>query len=696
MSVTAVTPWDGGDLPPAVDLMPAFPAPLASLPALPPASDLPPASFQSAFLAILSSCFKQHQPLTAGEFYSAVANGPYASLLPAIDSFAAFPDLSPAAYEVFQQSAASPPHYIFINFQHCVAPIGAPWVRIASHSFILSTPSGLLAALFDADDASWQYIKLTDTQLLLLAQTTESSSSILSSLQYVVQCGSSIKLFPASALLANNGNNLPAMLASAGIKFSWQHRALLASYFAAASPPHSAETISESGWTSDFSAFCLGAAILRPEGSNASNATNVNSVPLQISSLKPFPQGSAEFPHEMLASLRPSWLRLACYASLAAPLLRKLSLQGFTLHLHGRTTTGKTTALELATACWASFAPHASHETPFLASWNTTGRALEELCLQHNDLPLPLDEIRTASPEVLEQATYAIANGQGRSRLTSTSSLIPVQSWRTIAISSGELCLSDILRTVHGGQLVRFLELPIPATQHIPFLETLKASLCAASLSSRPGPAFIEYLAMQSNESLACAFVQSCEAVASLASQYPNSQKLNRVLRHIALLHLTASLATASGCLPPAWSPDILTDLSPLLAASADATTTSDFITSCEALQNFLAANFDSKILPLGSTSQYRELAGWYTVAPCPENENLQTYNIVYLLASALRTALGDAALRLWLAEARASGILLASPTASRYTVKAPAACKGRPWVYALQYSRLQETLTPQ
>ena len=140
------------------------------------------------------------------------------------------------------------------------------------------------------------------------------------------------------------------------------------------------------------------------------------------------------------------------YAACAAPLLRILNCPNFTVDLSNRTSTGKTTVMKVA----ASVAGRPD-ETGVVHSWKHTRVGYERLASVTTDLPMFLDDTKTARrPEVVGEILYDHANGRGMMR-GNVDGLQLTSSWRSVLLSTGEGPAVDF--TQDGGTRGRVLSL---------------------------------------------------------------------------------------------------------------------------------------------------------------------------------------------------------------------------------------------
>lgn len=151
-------------------------------------------------------------------------------------------------------------------------------------------------------------------------------------------------------------------------------------------------------------------------------------------------------------------LMVAVSASLAGPLLRIVNRhQGGGIHFVGDSSSGKSTAVEIAASVWGP--------PEFIRSWSATANGLEGLAATRNDTCLILDEIDEASPQDIGKIVYMLCNGQGKQRASRIGNARKIQRWCTVALSTGERTLKSIMNDVgkdaNTGQMVRLLSIPI-------------------------------------------------------------------------------------------------------------------------------------------------------------------------------------------------------------------------------------------
>jgi uncharacterized protein (DUF927 family) len=177
-----------------------------------------------------------------------------------------------------------------------------------------------------------------------------------------------------------------------------------------------------------------------------------------------------------------SRLVLTISTGFAAPLLQLMEMEGGGLHLRGSSSTGKSTAANVAGSVWGGGGIRG-----YAQSWRTTDNALESVALGHCDALLILDEMGEAKAEVVSRTAYMLANGVGKLRANRTGDARPPAEWCTLFLSTGEVGLSEILaedgRTVRAGQEVRVVDIPADAGAGNGIFENLHGFNCAADFA---------------------------------------------------------------------------------------------------------------------------------------------------------------------------------------------------------------------
>jgi hypothetical protein len=201
--------------------------------------------------------------------------------------------------------------------------------------------------------------------------------------------------------------------------------------------------------------------------------------------------------------------RFILAASFAAPLLRILSQRIFFVYNWGGSKGGKTAALKAALSAWGD-------PERLMVNFNATQVALERMAGFYNDLPMGIDERQLAGnkQENLEKIVYMIASGTGRARGSKGGGLQALNTWRTVAIATGEEPLST--ETSQTGVSTRVLEI-----YGGPFTDEKSASLMhqqAGLNCGWAGPDFIRRVMHTDERTITAYYEKMVEQVYQIAN----------------------------------------------------------------------------------------------------------------------------------------------------------------------------------
>jgi putative DNA primase/helicase len=174
-----------------------------------------------------------------------------------------------------------------------------------------------------------------------------------------------------------------------------------------------------------------------------------------------------------------SRLLFAVSAAFAGMILHHVGQDSGGLHFVGSSSTGKTTALQVAASVYGG--------ASFVNNWRATSNGLEGLCSTHNDAALVLDELAQVDPRAAGEIVYMIGNGGGKARADRSGAARKRRAWRIIIISAGEIGLAQHMldggKVAKAGQEVRMIDIPAdPGAGHGLF-ETLHGYSGGAALS---------------------------------------------------------------------------------------------------------------------------------------------------------------------------------------------------------------------
>ncbi|MEE4384048.1 MAG: DUF927 domain-containing protein [Pseudomonadales bacterium] len=283
------------------------------------------------------------------------------------------------------------------------------------------------------------------------------------------------RAFPASRLQDPRGQ-LAGELAGMGLHVIPTQRARLMEYLASWQPPQRVQSVRRLGWhqADDGPPIfvlppnrVLGAREASPDRPGAPPRLIYQPESLSPSSASIRPGGSPDSWRREVAQVateHPMALFALC-VGLSGPLLDIAGVPSGGFNLFGRSSRGKTTALQLAASVWGRAAEPGAADASFILTWNQTGNAFEATAAAHNDTLLVLDELGQCDPFSLEKVTYMLSGGVGKQRLNKAAELRAARTWRTVLLSSGEVSvaerLGEIGRAPKAGQLVRLIDVPV-------------------------------------------------------------------------------------------------------------------------------------------------------------------------------------------------------------------------------------------
>ncbi|MGA5605951.1 DUF927 domain-containing protein [Streptomyces griseoincarnatus] len=234
--------------------------------------------------------------------------------------------------------------------------------------------------------------------------------------------------------------------------------------------------------------------------------------------------------------------RVAVAAALAAPLLKPLGLNSFTLDISSRSTKGKTTALQVALSVWADPSEHASA----MSNWRTTLYAIEKRLNLVRGIVTVFDETMAVTDDTLiDEVLYQLPMNHGKARSGGAfGNMLP---WETILLSSGERPALSF--TTSQGAAARIL-----GTTIAPFGDNGGAVAAAAregvlTNHGHAGPEFIQYVL--SRLALPNGRDKLRERHRTLVDEFRGASDMtNRRAPMVAVLSLAETLACGIGLLP--------------------------------------------------------------------------------------------------------------------------------------------------
>lgn len=351
-------------------------------------------------------------------------------------------------------------------------------------------------------------------------------------------------------MMAGSGEELRAELLRQGLEITsdTRMRPRLMDYIQSEMPSKTARCVTRTGWHGDT-------FVLPSKSFGESEAEPIIFQTSDPSGIALATAGTMEDWQQHVAGpcVGNSRLILALSAAFAGPCLGLLGGEGGGFHLRGSSSTGKTTALNVAASV---FGPPS-----FARNWRQTDNALEAAASLHTDLLLILDEISQLDPKHAGACAYLLANGQGKGRASKDGSARATASFRLLFLSAGEIGLCDLVTEGGGrpraGQEVRVVDIPADAGKGLGVFDQIPAGTApgafadqlkqaAAKYHGHPLPALLNRLA----SGIEAARTQLRTARDGLAEDWlgcATDGQVRRVAQRFALIAAAGELATDYG-----------------------------------------------------------------------------------------------------------------------------------------------------
>ncbi|MGM1343545.1 TOPRIM and DUF927 domain-containing protein [Morganella morganii] len=223
----------------------------------------------------------------------------------------------------------------------------------------------------------------------------------------------------------------------------------------------------KSGWHKGAYIMPDGSVIGEPDKPVLFNGQSAAATAYQVS-------GTAESWRNEVARLADGniFMMFAIGAALAAPMTGITMADSFGIHLYAQSTAGKSTTADMAVSLYG-------HPDLQRLTWYGTAYGIANEAVAHNDGLLYLDEVgQGADPKHVYKSAYTLFNGKGKIQGARDGGNRPLESWRTVAISTGEKDIETFLLSsgvkINAGQLVRLLNIPVQRATELHGCETGK------------------------------------------------------------------------------------------------------------------------------------------------------------------------------------------------------------------------------
>ena len=259
-------------------------------------------------------------------------------------------------------------------------------------------------------------------------------------------------------------------------------------------------------------------------------------------------------------------VHLCVGTAFAGPLLHWAAEAPGFFHLSAPSKTGKTLAAAIGQSVWGR--PKVPGEAnTFGASWQATAVGLERYAVLRSDLGGSFDEIGEGQAKAISTSIYSLANGTVKMRGTQDVGSRPMESFRILAISTGEPTMAAFLTAagekVPTGLTVRLVDVPAEVRAESAFdtcavdqLEELGKQFypLTSRLHGAVGRAWLQYLVDLGPENIEALLKKhrkewlSIDVIASMRAGA--TTQVRTVINRFALVAAALRMAIEAGLLP--------------------------------------------------------------------------------------------------------------------------------------------------
>ncbi len=348
--------------------------------------------------------------------------------------------------------------------------------------------------------------------------------------------------------MAGDGVEIVRELLNMGLWVKHGNKAKVIEYIQSVNPEKQLESVTRTGWHKGV--------FVMPDKVYGADAGNYIYQSEENAEATTGAAGTLKAWRDNIAAFAPGNSRLvfAISAAFAGNLLEPAKMESGGFHIHGNSSTGKSTAQILAASVWGK-------PENYKHSWRSTSNGLEGVAALHSDNLLILDEIKEATGKEVAETAYMLGNGQGKTRAKRTGGARMAKTWRLMFLSSGEITLADLLQAegkqIHTGQEIRIANIPADAGAGMGMIEALHRFQQPAALADHirdqsadyygtAGAAWLERIT-QDYKTLRDTLPRHIDQFVSEVLPDKASGQARRVARRFALVAFAGELAARYG-----------------------------------------------------------------------------------------------------------------------------------------------------
>lgn len=144
------------------------------------------------------------------------------------------------------------------------------------------------------------------------------------------------------------------------------------------------------------------------------------------------------------------------YGALGSILIKEFNLEPFIIDNSGRTSSGKSFTLKVASSVWGN--------DKLITEWNSTRNSIETQATFLNSFVLIKDDTRKAGKDMVVNSVYNFSGGKSKNRSNTKRTLDEIKTWNNIMLSTGETSIPDIAGDKAGvsGRVITLQQSPYP------------------------------------------------------------------------------------------------------------------------------------------------------------------------------------------------------------------------------------------
>ncbi|AAM07485.1 DUF927 domain-containing protein [Methanosarcina acetivorans] len=222
-------------------------------------------------------------------------------------------------------------------------------------------------------------------------------------------------------------------------------------------------TARTNGWKKENSIFITGSYAHMAQGRK-----EILALTEEIASAYEIKGNKKEWIENLTPLLEYDLIRLKCYATVAAMLIRFIGVKSFIVHNYYESSGLKSVSMQLASSL-------VGNPLELIKDADSTKVGIEKTLEYNTDTPIYFDE--TSNNEKFREAIYMIGNEQGKGRGNKEGGIDKTGKWKTVVQTTGEQPLTKANST-NTGQQIRVLEIfeGIPRLDS-DYIETVKDTL---------------------------------------------------------------------------------------------------------------------------------------------------------------------------------------------------------------------------